>query len=77
MTVVGIKEWLKDAKEIDCITDDYDSCGNRIVISIYEKDNEFFQVEFLNGHPHCEVLHVKKASRLEYVCEWIPKNHES
>jgi hypothetical protein len=86
MTLLEIQAWIKSAKHVDTVNDYYDDCGNRETTKIYEKNGQFFKIEFMNGHPY-EAWNatktgfvrgvygpptpVRKASRLEYVCEWV------
>ena len=71
MTLTEIQAWIRSAKYVDTIRDQTDSCDNRMREVIYEKDGKFFRVENMNGIPHPTLTPVRKASRMEYVCEWV------
>lgn len=85
MTLLELQSWIKSAKYVETIWDQTDSCDNRMTEVIYEKDGLFYRIGFMNGHPyeHATAIGtivrgdyedptpVRKASRMEYVHEWV------
>jgi len=49
MNITELKEWMKSARCVDHL-EDRDKCENNWETRIYEKDGEFFKIEFLNGY---------------------------
>lgn len=85
MTLVEIQAWIKSAKEVDCLLDQYDDRGNRETEFVYEKDGLFYRIGFFNGHPyehHTAIgtivrgdyedpTPVRKAAWMEYTYKWV------
>ena len=85
MTLDEIQSWIKSANHVEMAWDQTDSCDNRMTEIIYEKDGLFYRIGFMNGHPderyvpgkgyvrgdYTPPTLVRKASRMEYVCEWV------
>jgi len=85
MRLDELQAWIKSAKYVETSWSQTDSCDNRETEIIYEKDGLFYRIGFMNGHPYLhttaigttikgdyeEPTPVRKASRMEYVTEWV------
>ena len=51
MTLKELQDWIDTAKYVDNAEVDSDRSGNEWASRVYQKGDELFIVEFLNGHP--------------------------
>ncbi len=85
MTLGELEAWCKSAKYVETSASIFDSSGNESYTTIYEKDGQFFKIEYCNDAPYekwnatrtgfvrgeYEIIPVRKASRMVYECEWV------
>jgi hypothetical protein len=74
--------WLKGAHLIDYITDEYDESGNYWTEVVYQKDDKYYAVSYLDGIPSperpkkigegdwYEIYEVKKIKKMVEIIEW-------
>ena len=83
MNLQELNEWIKSAKYVDTDNEETDSCTNHYCSRIYEKDGQFWQVDYCNEYPSekwgekgyirgvYEPQPVRKASWVEYRHCWV------
>jgi hypothetical protein len=84
MTLEELDNWIDSAQYVECAYDAHDGCSNHYRTIIYEKDGKYYQIEYLNDHPHEDYIAGKGAIRGQYSVQevekvevvdynWIPK----
>jgi hypothetical protein len=68
MTKEEVLEWIESANYVEAFWDEYDDCGNRYQDLIFEKDDKFYKILFLND----EITTLWSDERKEHYYDIIP-----
>ena len=82
MELQELNDWVKSAKYIETSRTEFDECGNEDYYKIFKKDNKFYMIEYMNGHPYERYISGKGYVRGEYDIrevrriEWVETLHD-